>query len=449
MESKNHPNLRLTFYGDDFTGSTDVMESLALLDIPTALFMNVPDAVHVQNYQFRNPKFKSRKIESVGIAGISRSCATPVLEKELPIIFEKIAKLHADYFHYKICSTFDSSPEIGNIGRAIEIACHYFYSEKIPLLVGMPRLNRFVVFGNLFARINGFSYRLDRHPTMSKHPITPMDESDLLKHLANQTNLTSESIDVLSLDGDEKSLYLHYESIQEKIVLFDTITNDHLLIIGKLITLNWKQRNQLLVGSSAVENALFAQDATSKLDFEKAGKASKMLVISGSCSPVTATQIKYAEQKGFHTLAIDAVKLLNENERTMEILRIQNIVSGRLQSNNPVICYSALGFEDPSVNQVKNIEGGQEKLPVVLGELLKGLIEKTKPDRVVAAGGDTSGKITQLLEIESLEFLMPLAPGAPMCIAHSKNSATDNLQIILKGGQNGDETFFEKAYLGI
>jgi uncharacterized protein YgbK (DUF1537 family) len=107
-----------------------------------------------------------------------------------------------------------------------------------------------------------------------------------------------------------------------------------------------------------------------------------------------------------------------------------------------------LGPDDPTVQQVKNISGGQDLLPILLGELLKQLIETIHPDRVIAAGGDTSGKITQLLEIESLEFLMPLAPGAPMCIAHSLNKYTDNLQIILKGGQNGNETFFEKAYLG-
>jgi uncharacterized protein YgbK (DUF1537 family) len=29
--------------------------------------------------------------------------------------------LGADICHYKVCSTFDSSPKIGNIGKAIEI----------------------------------------------------------------------------------------------------------------------------------------------------------------------------------------------------------------------------------------------------------------------------------------------------------------------------------------
>lgn len=35
-------DLLLTYYGDDFTGSTDVMESLELYGIPTVLFLAMP-----------------------------------------------------------------------------------------------------------------------------------------------------------------------------------------------------------------------------------------------------------------------------------------------------------------------------------------------------------------------------------------------------------------------
>jgi len=120
-----------------------------------------------------------------------------------------------------------------------------------------------------------------------------------------------------------------------------------------------------------------------------------------------------------------------------------------LEKNAPLIIYSALGPDDTSVAAVKNISGGQERLPNLLGNLLGRIVENTHTERVIAVGGDTSGKITQQLQISALEFLMPVAPGAPMCLSHSKKPAMDNLQIILKGGQNGDETFFEKAYLGI
>ena len=34
----------ISYYGDDLTGSTDVMEALSLGGVPTVLFMNRPDA---------------------------------------------------------------------------------------------------------------------------------------------------------------------------------------------------------------------------------------------------------------------------------------------------------------------------------------------------------------------------------------------------------------------
>ncbi|MBV5333578.1 four-carbon acid sugar kinase family protein, partial [bacterium] len=58
-------------------------------------------------------------------------------------------------------------------------------------MVGAPFLRRYVAFGNLFARAGDITYRLDRHPTMSNHPITPMTEGDLRLHLVQPFLLLS------------------------------------------------------------------------------------------------------------------------------------------------------------------------------------------------------------------------------------------------------------------
>lgn len=456
MEKSNPSFLKLVYYGDDFTGSTDVMESLALMGIPTVLFMEPPTTDAIKNFGFKNKLFANQQPQVAGVAGISRSFSPEQLQDNLPAIFKKIADWKADYFHYKICSTFDSSPKTGSIGMAIDIAANYFESKFIPLLVGMPRLNRLVVFGNLFARVNGVAYRLDRHPTMSKHTITPMDESDLLRHLKKQSDRKSALIDVLALDGNEQSLSDTFnELVNEadgKIILFDTLTDRHFNKIGNLLNNTAINKNQLIVGSSAVEHAIFHQTISKNKQpilIEPVGKADKMLVMSGSCSPVTAGQIQFAKQQGFHMLAIDPLQLLNHCSRNTEEEKIQGMAFELLEKKAPVIIYSALGPDSPSVAAVKNISGGQERLPDLLGNLLSTIVENTKTKRVIVVGGDTSGKITQQLQISALEFLMPVAPGAPMCLSHSAKPAMDNLQIILKGGQNGDETFFEKAYLGI
>jgi hypothetical protein len=49
---------------------------------------------------------------------------------------------------------------------------------------GPGAAGRYQAFGNLFATVEGTAYRLDRHPTMSRHPVTPMTEADLRLHLS-------------------------------------------------------------------------------------------------------------------------------------------------------------------------------------------------------------------------------------------------------------------------
>src|SRR6185295_9525034 len=103
-----------------------------------------------------------------------------------------LQNLGAPHVHYKVCSTFDSSPKIGSIGRVIDVAVEIFKGPFVPLLVAAPALGRYCVFGNLFAQLGqeGEAFRLDRHPSMGRHPVTPADESDLRLHLARQTGKT-------------------------------------------------------------------------------------------------------------------------------------------------------------------------------------------------------------------------------------------------------------------
>src|SRR5699024_10502732 len=101
----------------------------------------------------------------------------------------KIKELGTPVNHYKICSTFDSSPDVGSIGKVLNMMLELNNEQQyVPIIAGAPTLHRYTVFGNHFAKVGSEIFRLDRHPVMSKHPITPMEEADLLKHLGKQTD---------------------------------------------------------------------------------------------------------------------------------------------------------------------------------------------------------------------------------------------------------------------
>lgn len=456
----------ISFYGDDFTGSTDVMESLALNGVRTALFLAPPTQAEVDNFTLKKSIDRSgeKNIEAFGVAGISRSLRVVDMEKELRPVFEAVSKIPSDFFHYKVCSTFDSSPDIGSIGFATDLAYEYFPSEVIPTFIGAPFLNRFCIFGNLFARIDGVTYRLDRHPTMSKHPVTPMHESDLRVHLAKQTQRPVELIDLFALETDTAAQDALFEQLNRKqgdMLLFDTYNNEHLLSVGRLIVNNKQANTQLLIGSSGVEYALtFHLHKIGKLikpaEPESPGPAEQIVAMSGSCAPTTGTQIEWALRQGFADIRLNAPELVDPSTRDAEMQRVQKTALEAVARNQSVMIYSAIGPEDASIEQTKqrlkscgfDDSSASQVLAANQGNILKAILQESGRIRTVVCGGDTSGHVARELGIYALETLMPIAPGAPLCTAHSKDARFDSLEISLKGGQNGKQKYIQSIQNG-
>jgi uncharacterized protein YgbK (DUF1537 family) len=463
MERLLDQTIILSYYGDDFTGSTDVMESLSLNGIPAALFLEPPTPQEIVSFRLKNPPDESSgsMLRAFGVAGVSRSLSPAQMDRELNPIFERISKIPSVFFHYKVCSTFDSAPTVGNIGHATDIALRYFPSDFIPLVVGAPSLNRYCLFGNLFARVGDETYRLDRHPTMSKHPVTPMVESDLRIHLKQQTNRRVELFDLFDLqrsdvemEGKIKAIKSHRQSF----VLFDTLNQEHLLQTGRIIVESRGKSTQLLVGSSGTEHALTSYLAKKGLihlpEVElEAGEVSQILVMAGSAAPTTRDQINWCISLGFLPVRINTSLAVSPEYSEQEEKRVMVLAVDALEKGKSVIIYSALGPDDPGIALTRKVlaKTGQENrgiLATFQGQIMKKILENKKLRRVAVAGGDTSGYVSRALGIYALEVRIPVAPGAPLCTAHSTNPAFDGMEISLKGGQNGNPRYFESILEG-
>lgn len=447
-------DILLSYYGDDFTGSSDVLEVLSLMDIPTILFLDAPASQEIENFVFKNKAFQDSRQWAFGVAGIARSLSPEEMEKELDPVFKKISQIPCRYFHYKICSTLDSSPDIGNIGVALDVAEKYFPSKFLPLLLGFPTLNRFVVFGNLFARIKDTVYRLDRHPVMAKHPITPMEESDIRLHLKKQTDREIELVDILHV---EKLEQLSPEQLfpgkgqggKAPLLLFDTLENHHLVPIGKWLHHNCQKMHQLLVGSSAVEYALghiYGVEKNLKIDLVA---VNPILVVSGSCAQTTADQIMHVEKSGFYCIRLRVSKLFSPDHSQYEMERVRDKALIALRKGKSTVVFSALGPDDPMVKSTLGQQHAQPQLIATCQAWITSKIMEAFPlKRLVTAGGDTSGYILKALGIHALEFTNVLAPGAPLCTAHAENPRVDGIEIAIKGGQNGNVRYMEFAQKG-
>lgn len=381
----------ISFYGDDFTGSTDVMEALSTHGVKTILFTRIPTPEEFAPYT---------DYDAFGIAGTSRSQTPEWMDKNLPAFFEWMKSVDATFNHYKVCSTFDSSPSIGSIGRAIEIGARVFDQPIVPLVVGAPQLKRYTFAGHLFAGYLGETWRIDRHPVMSRHPVTPMHESDLRLHLAQQTEMPVQVIDV------------HDASTQRQA--------GHRLL---------NEKPKFIVGSSGVEYALMQCLSSQPAVFSPVQPVRQMLVVSGSVSPTTERQIRHALAHGFTAVELDPQILDVETALTKATTILQN-------GGSPLI-YTALG---PASD--KNLTGGRSAIGQALGRVAQHCIRKHKLPRIVVAGGDTSSHALTELDILTLETRFPLSatPGSPLCTA--KTTSGGSLEIALKGGQVGGDDYF-------
>jgi uncharacterized protein YgbK (DUF1537 family) len=323
----------------------------------------------------------------------------------------------------------------------------------MPLVVAAPGLGRYCVFGNLFARAgcDGSPIRLDRHPTMSRHPVTPMDESDLVVQLSRQTEHSVTLIDVLTLDrGVEAAMQRLLEAADGDIVLFDALTESHLATIGAVLIELQRQENKPLfvAGSSAVESALTRVWNEKDLSVESDETASSatsvepIIVVSGSCSPVTGRQIEWALAHGFAEAPLDVAALARGVQLELALSAIARRVIEEHDAGRPVIVHTSRGAGDAGA--AERIGGGDQAatLGQMLGRVLDLVLQSRRVSRVAIAGGDTAGDVARALGIETLRMVAPLAPGAPLCQARSRRPYVDGVEFTFKGGQVGGEDFF-------
>jgi uncharacterized protein YgbK (DUF1537 family) len=179
-------------------------------------------------------------------------------------------------------------------------------------------------------------------------------------------------------------------------------------------------------------------------------------VVSGSCSPVTADQIKWARANGFRAERLRLSDALAAHSREAEIERVVTIAVQALGEGTSPLIFSAEGPDDETVTRFDLIaqDAGlarpeaARRIGATLAEVMKRLLDRAHPSRIVVAGGDSSGEVASALDIEALTVAAGLSPGAPLCRAWSNNPNRDGLEIVLKGGQIGPADFFGLARNG-
>ena len=437
---------KLAWLGDDFTGSAAVMEVLAFAGLRTVLFSDIPSEALAARFA---------TAQAVGLATTARTHGPDWMRAHLPAPLAWLDATGAEILHYKVCSTFDSSPTSGNIGTALALCLAQRPSDAVPLVTAAPQMRRYQSFGHLFAGTFDGVFRLDRHPVMSRHPVTPMTEADLLRHLAEQTDLPSRLVDLEALWSDDPQAALDAALASgARILSFDNMEPRSEAAVGRLVWEN-RERLRVAVGSQGLEYALVRHwQETGALPPppapESAGRVDRIAAVSGSVSPSTAQQLDWSAAHGFELITFDTVAVLGSPEALeAEIDRCARAALSAAERGASPLVTSAEGPDDPRVaafrtalsGSATDIETANARIGQALGRVLDRVLRQSGLRRAVISGGDTSGHGMRALGLEALEALAPTIPGAALCTGHG-GGAHDGLQIALKGGQMGSEDFF-------
>ncbi|WP_243061705.1 four-carbon acid sugar kinase family protein [Humibacter sp. RRB41] len=415
-ERTAHP--RVAFYGDDFTGSVDALLQFSRRGWKARLFVGLPSQRLLDE--------AAASSDAVGIAGIARSLPTHALDHELTPVFEALAALQPRVLQYKACSTADSSPKIGSLGRVIELGRRAVPTHTVPVLFAQPDFGRYTAFGHHFAAENGVVYRLDRQPTMSTHPSTPMDESDLAVHLGRQTELPIAGIPFTAY-ATATAIADHIRHTDAAAVVLDAIDDTQLTMIGEALL--QLPEPLFALGSGGLSHAIAAAwPAPGDVRPQTAIAGGPILAVSGSRSAQTRRQVQAAADAGWLVRPLPT--------SAWPVPGVLADVTSALQSGRSVVLASD-GVETAATGETITLES----IAARAAEFVSAAANSGASRRIVVCGGDTSSRVTSLLGVDSLSIAANPWANIVVLHAHSSDQAMDGLELVLKGGQVGDDDF--------
>jgi len=417
--------MKLGCIADDLTGASDLALMLAREGLRTIQTIGLPRTeLDLSNADAVVVALKSRTIAPKDAIDQSLSAA------------RALKQAGAEHLFFKYCSTFDSTDE-GNIGPVTEALLAFTSSDFTLACPAFPANGRTIYKGHLF--VNGVPLH---ESSMKDHPLTPMRDSNLVRVLQRQTQLSVGLIPFEDVDAGIDAIRLAFErekAAGHRIVIVDALSDAHLRTIGHAAA-----ELPLITGGSGVAMGLPAAyrrsgtslTTSSSTSFD--APAGRSIILAGSCSSATRRQVETAIAAGLPALRLDPIDLASGevSARTaLDWLAAQ-------PTSGPVLIYSTATPDEVQIVQSK------------LGRMNAGeIVENTLADiaralpglgfaRIIVAGGETSGAVVNALGIQALTIGPEIDPGVPWTRSLGKRE----LALALKSGNFGAPDFFLKAW---
>jgi len=412
---------------DDFTGATDLAGMLVKHGMRTVQMIDVPSEAAPED------------VDAVVVALKTRNIAPESAVAQSVAALRWLERAGARQFFFKYCSTFDSTPR-GNIGPVAEAMLAALAADFSIACPSFPANGRTVYKGHLFV-----GDRLLSESGMSKHPLTPMTESDLVRVLQQQARGRVGLVDHVTVVRGAEGVARRFAELRSEgvnLAIVDALSEDDLDSIGAACA-----GLKLVTGGSAVAGTLprnflrsgLLQQRSAADSLREAGGA--RAVIAGSCSEATQAQVAAMRAHG-PSFRVDPIAL----DEGRDVVGDAVAWAAPLMTRAPVLIYATA--DAASVRSVQARLGAERAGTLVeraLSDIARSLVDRGV-GRLIVAGGETAGAVVHSLGIKGLRIGREIDSGVPWTFAFGGEGGCRPLALALKSGNFGTPDFFLKAW---
>jgi len=409
---------------DDFTGATDLCNTLVRRGMKTVQLIDVPA-----------PGTAMPDAEAVVIALKSRTipAADAVAMSLKALAWLKDAGARQVLFKY--CSTFDSTDE-GNIGPVAEALLDALGAGFTLYCPAFPEAGRTIFKGYLFV-----GDVLLSESGMRDHPLTPMRDPSLVRVLQRQSRGKVGLVQHATVAQGPAAMAKAFAKLKEdgfRHAIVDAIADHDLEAIGEAA-----KDFALITGGSGIalglpENfrrlGLIGDGGEADILPKIGGKAA---VLSGSCSQATLAQLAYMRERA-PVFAIDPLAAAAGANVAGEALAW---AADRLGDTPILFAATAPPETIAEVQQKLGREHAGALVEGIMAEIATGLVARGGR-RLVVAGGETAGAVVQALGVTGLRIGRQIDPGVPWTVSLGEPA----LALALKSGNFGAPDFFLRAF---
>ena len=267
-----------------------------------------------------------------------------------------------------------------------------------------PRLGRTVTDGVLY--INGVPVA---ETAFAKDPRSPIHTSSLLTLLRQQTD-----VPVTQANGKREA--------SATLVLCDGTTDDDVHT-----SVNTAQRRgaRLAGPAGALEALLPHLDLDVSQPLESRMDRSSVLIVAGSCHPVTQAQINHAESAGACVIHLVPPYSMENHPLPDSSNTFITMTQDAWRQHRPVILCTARCPVDVAVALAAGRQQGldnhvyTEQITQYLVATTVRLLHTLHPSLITVCGGATSQAMMDALGIDRLTLLREIEPGIGLCRAHT------------------------------